>query len=171
MDKNKVVLITPQENFRDEELLETKKVLESHNFTVVIAAKTRDKVLGKRGTELEPDLAVREIDPKDFAGVVFIGGAGAAAYFHDEDIMKLAQDFKWLGKVVSAIDVAPTILANAGCLISKTVTALHTEEQTLKNRGADYTGMPVEVDGKIITGKDASAVKDFAEKVAFMLKE
>lgn len=171
MIANKVALITPQENFRDEELLETKKILESHNFKAVIVSKTRNKILGKLGTELEPDLAAREVDAKDFVGAVFVGGAGAAAYFNDDDILKLARDFKWLGKVISAIDVAPTILANAGCLISKTVTALHTEEQNLKNRGADYTGMSVEVDGKIVTGKDVSAVKEFAEKVAFILKE
>lgn len=166
---NKVVFIVAQDNFRDEELLESKEVLEDRNIEVKIAAKTKNKAVGKLGTEIEPDLAIPEVEVADFDAIVFIGGPGAVEYFNDTTVLKLARDFRVKDKVVASISIASSILANAGVLISKTVTAFPTEEENLKNRGAEYTGMQVEVDGNIVTAKDPSAAREFGEKLAFLL--
>ena len=165
----KTVFIIAQENFRDEELLEPKAILDRRGISTKIASATRHKAVGKRGTELTPDLALGEVEAADFDGVVFIGGPGATQYFNDSRAHKLAKDFYKADKVVAAICIAPSILGNAGVLIGKTVTAFPSEEENLRNRGADYTGMPVEVDGHIITASDPSAAKEFGEKLAFAL--
>ena len=167
----KVVFIIAQDGFRDEELLEPKKVLDDRRIATKVASKTRHKATGKLGLKLEPDLAMPEIKTKDFDAIIFVGGPGAADYFFDADVLKLAKDFSEAGKILAAICVAPLILANAGLLISKTVTAFPAGEQDLRNRGADYTGMQVEVDGNIITAKDTSAAKEFGEKIAYLLEE
>ena len=169
MAKN-VLFIIAQEGFRDEELLEPKKVLELRGFKIKVASKTRHLAVGKFGTEVNPDLAIPEVDPKDFDAVIFIGGPGAAKYFNDEEAFKLARAAKDRKKILGAICVAPSILANAGVLISKTVTGFPTEEENLKNKGADYTGMAVEIDGQIITAKDPSAAKQFGEQIAYLLE-
>jgi len=167
----KAVFVIAQDGFRDEELLEPKAVLAGRKIETKVAAQTRHKARGKLGLELEPDLAIPEIETKDFDAIIFVGGPGAANYFADEAVSKLVKDFNQAGKIVAAICIAPSILANAGILISKTVTAFPSEEQNLRNRGADYTGMPVEVDENIVTAKDQSAAKEFGEKLAYLLEE
>jgi len=167
----KAIFIIAQNNFRDEELLDSRAVLVRRGIFTQVAAKTKRRAVGKLGTEIEPDLALAEVEVKDFNAVVFIGGAGARDYFSDPVVLKLAKDFKAAGKIVAAICIAPSILANAGILIGKTVTAFPTEEENLKNKGAFYTGMSVEVDGKTVTAKDPSAAKEFGEKLTFMLEE
>ncbi|MDX9892848.1 MAG: DJ-1/PfpI family protein [Patescibacteria group bacterium] len=166
----KAVFIIAQNNFRDEELLDTKAVLTGRKIEAKVAAKTRNKALGKLGTEIKPDLAIAEINPNDFDAIVFIGGRGAEQYFDDQEVFKLAEKFFRGGKLVGAICIAPSILANAGVLIGKTVTAFPTEEENLRDRGAEYTGMQVEVDGKIVTAKDPTAAKEFGEKLAYLLE-
>lgn len=167
----KAIFVVAQNNFRDEELLEPKTVLTERKIETKVATKTRNKAVGKLGTEIKPDLAIPEIETKNFDAIIFVGGAGARDYFNDEDALKLVKDFKDAGKIVGAICIAPSILANAGILISKTVTAFPSEEQNLRDKGADYTGMQVEVDGKIVTAKDPSAAKEFGEEIAYLLEE
>ena len=168
---SKAVFIIAQNNFRDEELLEPKRILADRGIVTKIAAKTKNKATGKLGTEIEPDLAVPEIKVKDFDAIIFVGGPGAVQYFNDQDVFKLVKEFKEAGKILAAICIAPSILANAGMLISKTVTAFPSEEENLKNKGAEYTGMPVEVDGNIVTAKDPGAAKEFGERLAYLLEE
>lgn len=168
--KKKVAFVIAQKDFRDEELLEPKKVLETRGFITKVVSKTRNSATGRLGTVIEPDLAIPEVTAKDFAGVVFVGGPGAAKYFDDQDALNLAREFKKSGKLVGSICIAASILANAGVLISRTATGLPTEELNMKNKGADYTGMPVEVDGNIITAKDPSAAKEFGQALAYYLE-
>ena len=166
----KVVFIIAQKDFRDEELLEPKAVLDRRGVVTSVASATRHKAIGKLGTELTPNLALAEVEAKNFDAIVFVGGPGATQYFNDLAAHKLAKDFYKAGKIVAAICIAPSVLGNAGVLIGKTVTAFPSEEENLRNRGADYTGMPVEIDGKIITAKEPLAAKEFGEKLAYLLE-
>lgn len=167
----KAVFVVAQKDFRDEELLEPKKILENRKIEVKVAAPTKNKAIGKFGTEINPDLSIAEIDPNNFHALVIIGGAGARAYFEDDAVLKIIKEFKNSGKILGAICIATSILANAGVLISKTVTGFPNEEENLKNKGAEYTGMQVEVDGKIVTAKDPTAAKEFGEKLAFIIED
>lgn len=166
----KVIFIIPQKDFRDEELFTPKQFLEGRGITVQVAAKTRHKAHSKLGVTIEPDLAAPEIDVNDFSGVIFVGGPGAAEYLDDSDIKKVAWDFKSKGKLIGACCLAPAILAYAGVLISKSATAFSGYEQLLRDKGADYTGMPVQVDDNIITAKDASFLNDYNKALAFQLE-
>lgn len=167
----RAVFIVSQNNFRDEELLEPQAVLESRGIETKVASRTTDVALGKLGAEVTPDLKVADISVDDFEALIFVGGPGATVYFEDQSAWKLARDFAGAGKVVAAICIAPSILANAGVLLGKRATAFSTEERNLKNRGAEYTGMPVEVDGKIITANGPQAAREFGEKIAWELEE
>lgn len=164
------ILIVAQQAFRDEELLEPKAILEKRGIRVRVASKTRHKASGKLGTELEPDLALAEISAGDADAIIFVGGSGARQYFDDPEALKLASGFKVAGKLVGAICVASSILANAGILMGKRVTGFPTEEENIVNHGGEYTGMQVEVDGNIITAKDPSAAREFGEKIAYLLE-
>ncbi len=167
----KIIFIIAQNNFRDEELIEPKQILEKRGILVKIASKTRAKAFGKIGTEINPDFSLAEIEAKNFDAIAFVGGAGARQYLDDPDALRIAGEFKKADKIIGGICIGPSILANAGIIIGKKVTAFPTEEENLRNRGAEYTGMQFEVDGKLVTAKDPTAAKEFGEKLAYLLEE
>ena len=165
----RVVFVVAQRDFRDEELLQTREVLQRRGVDTVIAAETLQPAVGKFGSAVYPDLTLPEIRPERFDALVFVGGPGARSYFAKRTIIRRAQAFAQAGKVLAAICNAPVILANAGLLMGKRATAFPTEEQTLRDRGAEYTGLPLETDGTIITAQDSTYAREFAEAIAWSL--
>lgn len=169
MQSPKVALLVAQEGFRDEELLHTCEVLHRLGVQTAIVAETLAPARGKFGATVRPDLALPQVREQDFDGLVLVGGPGARRYFEKRTVLRRVQQFARAGKVVAAICNAPTILANAGLLMGKRATGFPTIEQTLRDCGAEYTGLPVEVDGKFITAQDSSSARGFAEKIAWEL--
>lgn len=167
----KAVFVIAQNNFHDTELLSPKAVLDQRKIITKIASLTKEPAKGKLGGVIKPDLSLDEIKVADFDALVFIGGRGSIDYFENDTALNLVKDFQKNGKILGAICLAPTILANAGALIGKTVTATSSQEENLKNKGAEYTGMPVEVDGRVVTAKGPDAAQEFGEKIAYLLEE
>ena len=101
----------------------------------------------------------------DFDAVVFIGGSGAVQYVSSPVALGLVREAADKGKILAAIGVAPVVLANAGVLTGVRATSLLTERVKLQLAGADYTGMPVERDGPIITASDPEAANLFGKAI------
>jgi protease I len=169
MAKKVLVVVAPQ-NFRDEELAEPKKVFEDAGFEVTFASKGTKTATGMLGARQSIDIDVSEAKAADFDSVVFIGGSGAAVYFDDANVIGLAREAYDSGKVVGAICIAPSILANAGVLEGKKATAFSSERSNLEEKGATYTADLVTVDGKIVTGNGPEAAKKFGEEIAKLLR-
>lgn len=165
MKTKKVIFIIAQDQFRDEELFETKKVLDEAGFRTAVASKTRQVAKGKLGAEVTPDLTLHEINPDELDALVFVGGAGSRMYFDDAEALSLAKTVHHRGKLVAAICAAPSILMNAGILQGMKATSHPSEAENLKIRGAIYTGKPVEVENIIITGRDPESAKDFGKAI------
>jgi protease I len=161
----KVVMILAHENFRDEEFLQPAEILEKRGVEVKVASSKLGPAKGSQGMMVKPDMLLSEVKVNDFDAVIFVGGGGASEYWDDPVAHKLAQDACNLGKVVAAICIAPVTLARAGILKGKKATVWDSEGGQLKALGADYTGKPVEKDGKIITASGPFAAKDFGEEI------
>ncbi|TSC76840.1 MAG: protease I [Parcubacteria group bacterium Gr01-1014_31] len=165
----KVVFIVAQRDFRDEELLQTREVLERFGVQTYVAADSQEPAHGKFGSLVLPSLTIQGVSARHFDGIIFVGGPGARGLFEKRTVLRRAQEFAQANKVVAAICSAPTILANAGLLMGKRATAFPTEETVLRDHGAEYTGLPVEADGNLITAKDSTYARDFAERIAWEL--
>lgn len=165
----KVVIIIAAQNFRDEECLEPKAVLEKAGVKVTIASRGVSQARGMLGATVAVDMDYSKINVNDFGAVVFVGGSGASVYFADAKALKLAKDFYAAGKPVAAICIAPSVLANAGILAGKNATSYPSEQRNLEAKGARYTGADVTVDGKIITASGPKAAKKFGEAIAKLL--
>jgi protease I len=170
-DMKKVVMIIASGNFRDEELLDTKRVLERNGIEVKVASGTLRSVEGMLGAKVRPDILVADINTKDFDAIVFVGGSGASEYWDDPLAHKLAQSAISENKIVAAICIAPVTLARAGVLKGKRATVFSSEIAELKASGANYTGKPVEKDGNIITADGPSAARAFAEEIVRALSK
>lgn len=166
----KVLIVIAPSDFKDEEYFTPKQILENNGFTVETAS-TVNQPTSVKGEVATAEVLLSNAQVNDYEAVVFVGGPGAQVYFNDATAQNLAKAFYQAGKVVSAICIAPTILANAGLLIGKQATVFPSQAETLKANGADYTGAAVTVDGKIVTGKDPAAADEFGEKVVELLKQ
>ena len=106
----------------------------------------------------------------DYDAVIFIGGSGAKEYFNDKDAWNIAKQAAEKKKVLGAICIAPTILANAGVLKGVSATSFPSEENQLRRAGAKYKGTDVERDGLIITGSGPQAAVQFGQMIAKTLE-
>ena len=162
----KAVLIIASENFRDEELFETKRELEKANIKTVIASTKMTVSKGMLGAKAQPEILVDELSVDDYDAIIFVGGSGARQYFDSPTALNIARQAKNKGKVLAAICIAPTVLANAGLLDGVRATSFSSEQAKLKNAGAKYTGAAVEKDGLIITGRGPDAATQFGKTIA-----
>ena len=160
------VMIAAQENFRDEELLQPKEILERNGIQVQIASTTLKEIKGKLGAIVKPDILLSELDYRKFDALIFVGGNGASQYWDDPLAHELARKALGSNKLVAAICIAPVTLARAGLLKGKRATVWQSEAGQLKAMGADYTGQPVEKDGNIITAAGPFASREFGEEIS-----
>jgi protease I len=166
----KVVLVIAHKNFRDEELAEPMEVLESAGVEVTIASSSLEPAKGKLGAVVAPDILIDDIDARDFDAVVFIGGGGSSEYFESPVAHSIAREAASSGKLVGAICIAPSTLANAGLLDGKNATSYPSEEGNLKSKGASFTGAGVEVDGRIVTADGPSSAREFGRALVRALE-
>jgi len=166
----KALLIIAPSNFRDEELFDTKSALEEAGVDAIVASKTRNEATGMLGRKIKPDLTLSDVIVDSYDAIIFVGGSGSSVYFDDPDAHKLAQDAYNKNKIVAAICIAPSTLANAGILRDKKATSYASEASNLRIKGADYTGSHVETDGKIITADGPVSAKEFGKTIANALK-
>ncbi|MEM5878899.1 MAG: DJ-1/PfpI family protein [Candidatus Aenigmatarchaeota archaeon] len=170
LEGKKVLMIVAPENFRDEELLKPKEILENVKAEVKIASKGVATARGMLGASVSVDLDLSEVEVKSYDAVIFVGGTGAQVYFDDPTALKIAREAYEQRKIVGAICIAPSILANAGILEGKKATSWPSEVSNLEARGASYTGELVTVDGNIITAKGPEAASQFGRAIAEALE-
>ena len=167
----KAVMIIAQDNFRDEELLEPKEILEKAGIVVKIASLNKKIARGMLGARVMPDMTLQDIDAKDFDAVIFVGGSGSSIYWDDASAHKIAQQALSSNRLVAAICIAPVTLARAGLLKDKKATVWQSEAGKLKQGGAVYTAQPVEKDGNIITASGPAAAGEFGKQIVKALSE
>ena len=164
-EPKKAVLIIASENFRDEELFETKLALEKAGVETTVASTKTGAVKGMLGGKAKAEMLVKDIAVGDYDAVIFIGGSGAREYFDDQAALDIARRAKDKQKVLAAICIAPTIFANAHILRNVKVTSFISERAKLQEVGAEYTGVPVEQDGLIITANGPEAAAQFGKAI------
>lgn len=170
----KIVMIIAFRDFRDEEYFIPKEILEAAGAEIKTASKERGTAIGVEGGEAKVDFLIEEINPANFDAIVFIGGPGALRYLDNEKSYQLAKATIKADKILSAICIAPAILAKAGVLQGKKATVWSSPldksaVKILKEKGTIYQPDSVVVDGKIVTANGPLAAKEFAQKLIEIL--
>ncbi|MBN1258214.1 DJ-1/PfpI family protein [Candidatus Peregrinibacteria bacterium] len=159
-----ILSVIGAKGYQDKEYGDSKDALERHGHTVTTAS-TADIAHGKFGGTFEVDTLLNEVNPDDYAAILFVGGQGCFPYFDDPVAHGLAQAFYGSGKVTAAICAASAILANAGVLKGKKATCWEGVAEILTAKGADYTGKDVERDGLIVTATGPATAAQFGEMI------
>jgi len=161
---NILFVISPSE-FRDQEYFVPKKIFEDSGVETQTASTIVGDLEGADGSEASATIHINEVNPDEFDGVVFVGGPGMTELVDDVEMVKLAKTFFEAGKPTTAICIAPAILANAGVVGDKKITAWAGVENNITKAGGIFTGKKVEQDGTIITADGPSSAKLFADKI------
>lgn len=164
-----ILMVVAPNDFRDEEYFEPKEFFEAQGAKVITAS-TMPLSTSKAGVTVKIDQMLGEIVSVDYDAVVFVGGSGASVYLAMVKAHKIARDYADAGKVVGAICMAPSILANAGLLEGKRATSFADEKKNLIQRGALFEDKDVVRDGLLITANGFAASRAFAEAVGSALK-
>lgn len=167
----KVLMVIAPQNFKDVEYSDTREKLEENNIEVEVASIQTGTAVGVDGTEVEVEKTVHEVTPQDYDAVAFIGGPGMARIVDDDTLQLTAQKFQDAEKLVSAICIAPVILANAGILEGKEATVFPDGKEQLKQGGAELKEEPVVVDNRVVTGQGPAAAKEFGQTLAQELNQ
>jgi len=166
------LFLIAKENFRDEELFEPKKILETAGIKTVITSIEAGTAKGSRGGTTEIDLPIRDVHIEEFDVLILIGGPGAVALANYEEVINLVKKAKELNKKLAGICIAPYILAKAGVLKDKKATSFPGEpaiSEFLK-QGVTRVQEPIVEDENLITADGPHSAKDFGQKIISMLE-
>jgi protease I len=159
----RAVFVIAPSDFRDEEYFEPKEILEEGGIETKTASFKKGEIIGVGGGRAIAEIEVSQIKSDEFDAIIFVGGPGMMQLTDNDDLISLAKDFYSKGKIVSAICVAPEILANAGILKGISATAWQGSLQKLLEKGAQVVDKSVCWSGKIITAQGPHAAREFGE--------
>jgi len=167
----KVLIVTPQREFEDQELFQTKLALDSVAVDSRVASLKKGAIVGRLGTTDQADLGLADVKVEDYDAFIFIGGPGALSYATHARVQELIRKVVAERKILAASGVAPTVLASAGVLKGARVTAFANQGQTIALAGATYTGTAVEKDGLVVTSSGAQVAPQFVRVILGLLAD
>lgn len=127
-------------------------------------------VTSARQVNVVADALAEDLDYTAFDACILPGGIpGVDNLKADATVRKVCQEFAAVGKYVAAICAGPTVLAGFGVLQGKKATVYPGMDAPLTEGGAEYTGLPLTIDGNIVTGEALGAAIPFALALARLL--
>jgi len=168
--KNSILLFLPASNFSEEEYQIINRVFARAGKQVFISSDSSSVCNGERGMKVKADIDYFNVNEKNFAAIVLIGGKGSREYWDNEHLHRIVKRFKSSGKIVSAICSAPIILARAGLLSKISATCWFEDKNELLKLGVQYQDRNLVVDNNILTANGPRSAEQFAESVINMTK-
>lgn len=165
-----MVYVFLADGFEEVEALTPIDMLRRVGIDVITAGVGKKEIVGTHNITVIADVLASEAKAENAQMVVLPGGLpGTTNLQVDENVQKSIDVVFKNGGYVAAICAAPLILGEKGLLKGRDATCFVGFEDKLI--GANYTGEPVCVDGKIITARSAGVALDFAFELVRALKD
>ena len=107
------------------------------------------------GYMLDSDIAFRDINPAEYAGILISGGRAPEYIRYDDDLIRAVQWLTAAGRPVGSICHGIEVLAKADIIRGKRITCIPKCRFDAEVCGATFLDVPVVVDGNIITARSA----------------
>jgi protease I len=170
MSSKKVLFVVAPKNFRDEEYFQPRVIIQATGMQVVTSADSdSEEATGTLGGKARIDKKLDKVKAQNFDAVIFVGGSGSKQYFKHKIAHSLLKSFAESGKVVAAICIAPSILANMGLLDGKKATSFSSEKNNLVKNGASWQDKGVVVDTNIVTAQGPEQAAEFGRAIVELL--
>ncbi len=163
-----LLLYLPQQLFNEQEFDPALRRISQAGIRTLLVSADSGVAVSMSQLIVNLDLTLRDVNAADYAGLVLIGGSGAALHWDDSLLQARCREFAAGGKVVAAIGIAPVTLARAGVLKGRKATAFcdRTTVDWLRQAGARYSFRGVVADGNIITAASSEQARAFGQAVA-----
>jgi putative intracellular protease/amidase len=174
MEETTVLLVIASNQFQHIEYGVTKEIIQNAGFTVVTASDKSGTAIAKNGSITPVDIILDHVMVNNYAGIFFIGGAGALEHLDNNTSYKILQEAFYQHKPIGAICIATRILAKAGVLRDKYATGWN-EDGLLNALYAECRAIylpeeKVVVESNMITATDPSAAEEFGKKIVELLQ-
>lgn len=168
LDGKKVLMVIPHTQFRDEEFLEPKKILEDEGATVVVASTTARVCYGMKGATTQAQIAIADAKADDYAALVICGGSSVPEFlWNDKKLQELTTAMAAAGKIVAAICLATVVLAKAKLLTGREATVYFLPEalEELKTAGAKYVKETLLIHNNLILAEGPPDSQRFGQAI------
>jgi protease I len=170
LNGSRVLMVIAPEQFRDEELLEPKRVLNEEGAQVTVASTKTGVAKGMLGATVTPDCLVKDARADEYDAIVVVGGMGSPTHlWENAELLSLLREFELdKNKVIASICLSGAVLAKACVLENKQATVWEMPESlaALQQGKATYKKQPVVQDGRIITANGPEAANEFGKTIA-----
>jgi protease I len=173
-----ILIVIPKNRFAENELFEVKKTLEKGENNVVVLSPSGQEAVGENKTRFKPDGYLIDWNHQPgFSGkykiIIVIGGKGSPKSLWDDKILpQILTDHNRAGSIIGAIGQSVVVLAKTG-LIRGSSAAPEDEKTraTLEQEDVGIVEKPVYRLENIVTARDGTVAKEFAEMILTILNE
>ncbi|MBR5088667.1 MAG: DJ-1/PfpI family protein [Ruminiclostridium sp.] len=164
-----MILVFLANGFEETEAVAPIDILRRDGQKVVTVGIGEEVITSSHGVTVVPDVTEVDIALSDEIDMIVLpGGMPGTLNLEKSRTVQDAIDYCTAnGKYIGAICAAPSILGRKGLLNGKKATCFPGFEELLE--GAQFTGAPVEQDGKIVTARGAGVAVEFGLKLAEVL--
>ncbi len=153
------LLMVVTDGFEDIEAVGTLAILRRAQLDLTFAAIDDTKATGRYGLNVTDLVNLKDVNPNEYDMLIIPGGPEYVAEENNPEFLKMIMSFADHDKYIAAICAGPTILGHLGLLKGRKYTCFTSMNEDF---GGEYVDKYSVVDGKIITGRSAAAVIDFA---------
>lgn len=169
LSRNSVLFILPSQNFRDEEYTIPNRILSENHISTNVSSSRTAPVRGHRGSVVEPDILIQNVDLSSYSALIVVGGDGAKEYWTSSDALDLIRNAHRQNRIVAGICLGAVCLQKAGILEGKRATCWPEEYSSLHQNQSICRGAPVEVDQRIITATGYHAAERMTSSLLQLL--
>ncbi len=105
------------------------------------------------GYHIQADIAFRDVDPDDYAGMFVSGGRAPEYLRYDKDLLRVTKSLCEAKKPVAVVCHGIEIVSAARVIEGRTVTTVGKCALDCEQGGAAYVDQPVVVDGNLVTAR------------------
>jgi protease I len=169
----KIVMVVAQEKFQEDEYFIPRRYFEDNGYRVSIASIHPGIAEGYKGSQVNVDCTISDINTFELEALVIVGGFGCKNHLWDYKPLhnKLIEVYEQ-GKVIAAICLAPVCIVKTGLLKGEKATAYKnkTAQAEFVKAEVEYIDKPVHTNNRIITANGPKSSEAFAIEILNQLE-
>ena len=160
----KFLIFIPPNDFRDESLSTVRMFFDRWSVGYQITSYSAKNCTGMHGASCMPDINTNKVDVSGYDGIIFIDGTGVDSYKLQEfrPLLDIVMKFNNGKKYIGAVGNSVTVLAKANIIKGKKMAVPEDEnvKKVVQLFHGVLSGKSMEIDGNIITVKDANTLEE-----------
>jgi protease I len=169
------VAVLAADGFEESELTEPVKALKAEGAQIEIVAPEVKKLQAFRhmdkGTTVQADRALNDVDPNEYDALVLPGGALNADFLRVvPEAQRFVRSFDQSGKPMAVICHAPWLLVSAGLVRGRTLTSYHTIQDDVRNAGGNWQDREMVEDRNWVTSRQPKDLPAFIKAMTALFE-